>query len=276
MSRETGWVSDDEQPEAAAMPVTSHMLSVQADRGQGITLAATLASRDVADTDPEQADPDDRMAAMVTRGYRPGQLSSLSVQLSDCESKLADERAKLERSAKLADHLHRGHESGRFSVFDILRAEGESDPAKEGDQALVGVLERQAETLREQIGAAHRASSPRRVESSDPLEQATSRAHQAYLEATRSAWAAAESGRPVVRPKSGSVSRGDGAAGEATCTDCRNLGVTDAAMEQRMHARIAEQRAMGAYLKGLEPFEVPAWEPAPQRAEMYQRAEIYR
>jgi len=122
----TGWIG--EEPEAAGpdLPVTN-MLRRMRQRSPGDTVALALARSDAADARAarEEAaaarDPDEYAAVLVTRGYSPGLLRSLSEQLGDVTAELEAEREKIEKGARRAAHIHRAHEAGRLDAFGVMR-----------------------------------------------------------------------------------------------------------------------------------------------------------
>jgi hypothetical protein len=66
------------------------------------------------DRPPEPYDDDDRQAALLTRGYRPGLVNELQQRLGDVETELQGEREKIEKGAKRAEHVRRAQEAGRL------------------------------------------------------------------------------------------------------------------------------------------------------------------
>ena len=95
------------------------------------------------------------------------------MRLGDVEAELADERAKVERGARRAEHVRRAHEAGRISALDMMRALGDDL----GDEGRVAQLERQSASLRAQFEQANEAISPPERRDLDPLEAAAARAH---------------------------------------------------------------------------------------------------
>jgi hypothetical protein len=211
----TGWIS--EEPEQAPVGgFAGFILANRAAPGAGRSLGQVFArAAQARDREPEPVDPDDRMAAMVTRGYRPGALRSLSEQLGDVQAELEEEQAKLERGARRQEIAAREHAAGRADVWQMQRMlDGDF-----GDQATVELLERRADGLRRQIAEAQAAITPPERRAPDPLEAAASRAHAAFAEVTRARMAEAEARRPGPRPFA-SVSRGAGRGTEHTGPDC--------------------------------------------------------
>ena len=257
---QTGWLGQDpdEAPAPQGMASTNFMLANRAAPGQGRTLQQALERAEHApgrdDPEPEQ-DADDRAASLLTRGYAPGQLSQLSMRLADTEAALSAEREKLAKSAAFAEHLHRAHEGGRITGFGLMRALGGQDD--EGDEATVGVLERRAQSLRQQIDEAHEASSPARPRQTDGIEAASRSAHKIFAETTRRMLAEAESGQPVSRPKDAGGVVAVRSEGPSTCPDCQDLGVTDLARERQIHEEMLVQQGKRERVQALEPFEVP-------------------
>jgi hypothetical protein len=228
MTRTTGWLGNDEPDGQAPQPrgtggFTGFILANRADPGQGRTLGEVLQRAGQAPDrgGPEPQDPDDRMAAMVTRGYSPGLISQLSQRLADTSAELEAERGKLEAGARRAEYLHRAHEAGRLTAWQVMEQLGD-----EGDETEVRRLERRAASLRQQIDAAAEAIAPPERRDLDPLEAAAQRAHAAFAEHTRALVAAAEARqarRPAARPFAG---RGLAVRSEVTCAECIKVGAT--------------------------------------------------
>ena len=100
-------------------------------------------------------------------------LSQLSMRLGDTMAELADEEAKIEKAARRSEHLHRAHERGQITVFDIARSLGEGD---EGDEGRVRMLTRRAESCAVRSREAQATISPQRERQLDGVEAAASRA----------------------------------------------------------------------------------------------------
>jgi hypothetical protein len=198
----TGWIS--EEPEQAPVGgFAGFILANRAAPGAGSSLGQVFArAAQARDREPEPVDPDDRMAAMVTRGYRPGALRSLSEQLGDVQAELEEEQAKLERGARRQEIAAREHASGRADVWQMQRMlDGDF-----GDQAVVDRLERRADGLRRQIAEAQAAIAPPERRTPDPLEAASRHAHEVFVEVTRARMAEAHEQarhRPEPRPFAG-------------------------------------------------------------------------
>jgi hypothetical protein len=217
----TGWIDDEEPAAGPALPTTNFILSQRAAPAEGHTLEQVFARAAQArdhepEPEPERDDPDDKAAALLTRGYSPGLMSQLAQRLGDVQAELEAEREKIEKGTRRAGRVHRAHEAGRLDAFAVMRAMDEGD---EGDEGRVRLLERRAASLRAQIADATEAISPPERRAPDPLEAAASRAHAAFREVTRARMAAAEAGRPEPRPFA-SVSRGAGRSTEHTGPDC--------------------------------------------------------
>ena len=222
MSRATGWLGADEPDEQApAMPTTGFILAHRGDPGQGRTLEQALARAEQAPgrADPEPEDFDARAASMLTRGYQPGAISRLAMQLQDTCTELAGEQEKLEQAARRARQVHAMHERGQIRALDIPAMLGD-----EGDVGRVQQLHRQADSLRRQLDAAHEAMSPPSRRDPDPLEAVNRVGHAAYVEASRAAVAAVRAGtrRPERRPFAG---RGSAVRSEVTCGGCKAEGI---------------------------------------------------
>jgi hypothetical protein len=127
------------------------------------------------DRPPEPYDDDDRQAALLTRGYRPGLVNELQQRLGDVETELQGEREKIEKGAKRAEHVRRAQEAGRLSGLAYLRA---MDDLDEGDENRVRQLEHRAASLRARIADAMEAVSPPERQARGPVEQAALRAQQ--------------------------------------------------------------------------------------------------
>jgi hypothetical protein len=184
----TGWIS--EEPEQAPVGgFAGFILANRAAPGAGRSLGQVFArAAQARDREPEPVDPDDRMAAMVIRGYRPGALRSLSEQLGDVQAELEEEQAKLERGARRQEIAAREHAAGRADVWQMQRMlDGDF-----GDQATVELLERRADGLRRQIAEAQAAIAPPERRIPDPLEAASRHAHEVFVEATRARMAEAQ------------------------------------------------------------------------------------
>lgn len=244
----TGWLGegpDEQAPEPrGAGGFAGFILANRADPGQGRTLEQVLTRYAQApDRDePEPCDLDDKMAGLLTRGYSPGLISQLSVRLGDVLAELADEEAKIERGQRRGGHVRRAHEAGQISAWDIP---GMLDDL--GDEGRVRQLERQAASLREQIGQAHEAISPQRRRAPDPLEAASRRAHDVFREVTRQRMAEAEAGRPAPRPFGSASSRGGTAVRSepVTCPECVKCGFT-AEQSFEVHHTDADGRPIAA------------------------------
>ncbi len=205
------------------------------------------------DAEPEPVDPDDRISALLARGYSPGLTGRLSQQLGDTLAELETEQAKLAVTARRQEQVRRMHEAGRIDAFEVMRQLHGGDPAAEGDEGRVRQLEHQAADLRAQLADAAERVAPAPQRDLDPVEAAVSRAssagHQMFVEATRSAMAAAgqRPAQPEPRPFGES---GGGEAGEVTapgpevtrggvvtasCQHCRDMGISPAEAT-RLHA----------------------------------------
>jgi len=264
---ETGWIEEPKQdPVPQGTAAVNFMLSVRGDPREGRSLQrAFLAAEEATGRDapePEQQDADDRFAGMVSRGYRPGELNRLSQELADVSFKLAAERKKIDVSSRLSEHLHRAHEGGRMSAFEVMRAMGAQDPEDEGDEALVGVLERRESALREEIAAMHETVTPPSPRQLDGVEAASRTAHDAFVSATRAAMTAAEAGQRVSRPKAAGGTAVAVRSDHVCCADCQQMGVRDADEERQVHELIvgymAKDGALTAQIQDSRPFEMVA------------------
>jgi hypothetical protein len=181
----TGWIGEEPEAAAPAMPVTE-MLLARRERRAGPLETALARSRaeDLVQARDEAAaapDPDERASGLVARGYLPGRISQLSMRLADTEAEIATEEDKIERAARRAERMHREHEAGRIGAFDIMRALGDSD---EGDQATVDRLRRRADSLRRQIAEASEIMVPPEARAQNAVEEAASRAQRILAEVT--------------------------------------------------------------------------------------------
>ena len=211
----TGWVGE-EPAETRPVGFADFILKNRRPAGEGHTLEQVFArAAQARDREPERDDPDDKAAALVTRGYSPGMISQLSQQLGDVQAELEAEREKIEQGARRSARIHQAHQAGRLDAFAVMRAMD----FDEGDEGRVRLLERRAASLRAQLADATEAISPPLRRSPDPLEAAASRAHAAFAELTRARMAAAEARRPELRPFA-SVSRGAGRSTEHAGPDC--------------------------------------------------------
>jgi hypothetical protein len=212
---------------------TEHILANRPAADTGRTLEEALSARRtgwLGEERDDAADPDDRTAAMVTRGYRPGLLRQLAEQLADVSAALQGEQEKLERGIQRAEQVRHMHEAGRVTAWQIPGLLGDDL----GDEARVRQLQRQQHSLREQLAEAQDAATPpTRRREEDPVEAATRHAHQVFVEVTRARMAAAETRVPERRPFAG---RGALAvrAEEVTCPDCLQVGA-DAAESFLIH-----------------------------------------
>lgn len=212
---QTGWTNDP--PEVPAMPMASMLAQRRENQAspleEALARSAAAEAREAREEAAAAADPDERAANMIARGILPGQVSGLSQRLGDTLAELQGEQEKIERAQRRQERIKRDHQAGRITVFDIARMDFD-----EGDPGKVARLERRAESLRRQIAETAGLTAPRR-EPEDPLQAATRRAHDAFIEVTRQriAEAAARTGEP--RPFAGA---GLSAADAAECTgpDC--------------------------------------------------------
>lgn len=204
----TGWMG--EAPDGGrALPVAS-MLLAQRERGPGDALemaAARSRAADVRQALDEAAgarDPDEVAAAMINRGYTPGAMADLSQRLMDTVAEAAAEREKIERSERRQARINRDHQAGRITVADIMAM----PDADEGDARRAEQLELRANRLREQIAETAAAIAPQHERAPDPMQAAASRAHAAFVEATRAKMADAQAGRVPELPPFGSAGPG--------------------------------------------------------------------
>jgi hypothetical protein len=194
----TGWLGSEEPEETRPVGFADFILKNRRAPGEGHTLGQVFArAAQARDREPERDDPDDRLAALVARGYSPGMISQLSQQLADTQAEIEAEREKIDKGARRAARIHQEHQAGRLDAFAVMRAMD----FDEGDEGRVRVLERRAEGLRHQIADAQAVVSPPERRAPDPLEAASRHAHQVFVEATRARMAeAAEQSRQRPAP----------------------------------------------------------------------------
>ena len=212
----TGWLGSEEPGETRPVGFADFILKNRRPAGEGHTLEQVFArAAQARDREPERDDPDDKAAALLTRGYSPGLMSQLAQRLGDVEAELEAEREKIETAARRSRRIHQAHQAGRLSAFDVMRAMD----FDEGDEGRVRQLERRARNLRQQIADATEMMSPPQRRDLDGVEAASRHAHQVFAEVTRQRFAEAQAGRPEPRPFA-SVSRGAGRSTQHTGDDC--------------------------------------------------------
>lgn len=213
------WTNEPPDDESPAMPLSGLLMARRGEHQAGVleTSLARARAQEARELRAEAAaaiDPDERAAGLIARGVMPGQVSQLSQRLGDTLAELQGEREKIEKGQRRAEQMRRAHERGQVSALDIARMDFD-----EGDEAKVARLERRADNLRRQLAEAAALIAPERQAPEDPLQAATRRAHDAFIEVTRQriAEAAARTGEP--RPFAGA---GLSAADAAECTgpDC--------------------------------------------------------
>jgi flagellar motility protein MotE (MotC chaperone) len=232
----TGWLGEEPE-ETRPVGFADFILKNRKPAAEGHTLGQVFArAAQARDREPEREDPDDRLAALVTRGYSPGMISQLSQQLADTQAEIQAEREKIDKGARRAARIHQAHQAGRLDAFAVMRAMD----FDEGDEDRVRLLERRAEGLRAQIADAQAVVSPPERRAPDPLEAASRHAHQVFAEVTRQRFAEAQAGRPEPRPFA-SVSRGAGRSTEHTgpdCSVCAEARRRDAARDRADYAAV--------------------------------------
>jgi len=242
----TGWIADEPDAGAPALPVTQMLLARQQHRAGPLETALARSRADEIREAREAAafapDPDERAANLVSRGYTPGLASQLAQRLGDTMAEIEAENEKIEKAARRAQFAAREHAAGRADVSRMLAMMDGDD----GDASRVAMLERRAESLRRQIAEAQDMIAPPQARDLNPVEAASRAAHEVFREVTRAAWEAAQSGTarpaPRERPPFGSVSRGRST--EHTGPDCRVC----AAARERDAAR-AREDAVAVYGK---------------------------
>jgi hypothetical protein len=194
--------------------------SVRRDPGEGRTLGEALAGTagrswyDAAE--PEPVDADEKAANALARGYRPGMGADLAQRYGDKVSELESVREANANARKTQERIARDHAAGKITAFDIARMDfGEPDVAREQQ------LERQAESLRQQLADAQGLIAPAQAQrSQDPLEATTRRANATFRELTRQKVAAAQESRPQASPPFASRASAGAAGTEHTGADC--------------------------------------------------------
>jgi len=195
----TGWLGEapDEIP---PMPLTQLALARQERRAGPLetALARSRANdiREAREAAANAPDPDERAANFVARGYTPGLLQHLAQRLGDTTAEIEAENEKIEKGKRRAEHVMRMQANGQIRAWDVPAALGD-----EGDPGRVAQLERQAESLRRQIGEAQAMISPPPQRDLDPVEQASRAAHAAFVEVTRARLAEAQARAPAPRER---------------------------------------------------------------------------
>jgi hypothetical protein len=246
---ETGWTGEAPDAEAVPMPLTAQLLA----NGRGeeqpggvleYALARTAADERRAALEEAAAapDPDERAAGLLARRYRPGLVSDLARQYADTLGELAAEEEKLERSARRQERIARDHAAGKLTGFDIMAMQD----ADEGDAHRAGQLRRRAGNLKQQLQDVSAMIAPVAERVPDPLEAVTSRAHEAFREATRSALAAAEAPRSAPAGSRPFASGDPGSAAAHDCPHCRGLSLTREQREQ-LHSEVERMMARDGY-----------------------------
>jgi hypothetical protein len=218
----TGWIGEEPDTQAPAMPTTTFLLANRADPEQARTLEQALARAAAAPDrrDPEAPDPDERAAALLSRGYAPGAISQLAQRLGDVTAELQAEREKLERGATRAEQVRQTHAAGRITAWDVMNMLDDL-----GDEGRVAQLQRRQASLQQQVDAANEAIAPPERRDLDPLEAAAQRAHAAFAEVTRARMAELEAGVRRSRPRP-FAGRGVAVRSEVTCRDCIAVGAS--------------------------------------------------
>jgi hypothetical protein len=225
----TGWVGGGPEAGAPAMPLTAMLLARRENEAGPLeTALARSRAQDAAearDAAAAAADPDERAANLVARGYTPGLVQRLSQRLGDTLAELEAEEEKITKAAQRQEQVRRAHQAGQITVFDIARMD-----FGEGDEGTVERLRRRADRLRGQIAAASEAAAGQAQRCADPVEAATRRAHDEFVRVTRQRATGLGSGRGQRRPfASGGVAVrafGDGHFDVPDCPDCVVAGVT--------------------------------------------------
>ncbi len=224
----TGWNAPDEVPE---LPLTERLLRNKA-REPGDTLAIALArsraaeAREARDEAAGASDPDEAAASLIARGYAPGLVSDLVRRRQDKEAELEGERAKLEKGERVSERVRGMLARGQVGGLEAARMlDGDF-----GDVQRAAQLERQIARLDAELAGAQSMIAPPQQRAEDPLEAATRRAHQAFVEVTRAKWADARQGGTAPRRerrRGPFASRGDAVRSEeVTCPECIAFGIT--------------------------------------------------
>jgi hypothetical protein len=178
----TGWQVSEEPEEAPAAGFADFILKNRRAPDEGHTLEQVFArAAQARDREPERPgeDPDDKAAALLTRGYSPGMISQLSQQLGDVQAELEAEKELIEKGARRAAVIAQHHAAGRLGALGVMRALDEGDA---GDEGRVRLLERRAASLRAQIADVRTAISPPERQAPGPVEAAAQRAQQALAQ----------------------------------------------------------------------------------------------
>jgi hypothetical protein len=230
------WMGDGEVP---ALPVTDTLLAgARGEPSPGAVLEQAMArsraseAREAAAAAAAAVDPDERAAAMVVRGLRPGTISHLAQRLADAEGELETERAKLAKgeqvSARVRGLLERGQVGGLEASRMLDGDHGDAHRAQQLAQRVDRLREQLAEAqalispqAQERTGVEEAASRARRVladvTAQRQAEDAAEAASRAQLQRERSAFYASRGRRPF-------ASRGDVA--EPDCLECAAAGAT--------------------------------------------------
>lgn len=221
-----GWTGEGPD-RAPAMPLTKALLAngrgesqSQLERAQARARADE--AREALEAEANAPDLDERAANLIARGVNAGLISDLSARLGDAQNELADELDKIERGERRAAQVRRMHEQGQVGAIEASKMlDGDF-----GEATRAAKLKKRVENLEGQLRDASALATTREP---DPLEAAASRAHSAFVEETRARMAAAEQGRPVVRPfgsRDLARSFADGTASGSDCDECAGLGAT--------------------------------------------------
>ena len=173
------------------------------------------------DPEPDPFDNDERVANLLARRYEPGQMSLLHQRLEDTVAELETERSKIAAGVRRAEHVRRMREGGLGALDAAVMLDGDFGDERRADQ-----LERRAASLRRQIEHVAGTLGPAETRAGDPVEAATSRAHRAFVEATRAALAGQSQPAPRRRPPFASAGGIAVRSEQVTCAGCIAVGAT--------------------------------------------------
>ena len=232
------------------MPLTELALRARQPVPGGV-VGASMARAAAAEVREERAravaDPDERAANLISRGYAPGAISQLSGRLAETEAELADEEAKIAKAAKRAARVQRDFAADKIGMAELLAAQDDG----EGDSRKVEKLQRRAESLRRQIREAAEASMPRAAHEANAVEAAVQRSREALAEvarlgaeedaaAARSRAKMAADRREFYRARGGTPFGDSGAGAPLTEADCEVCSAARAGEAQRAIASHGE------------------------------------
>lgn len=167
---------------------------------------------------PEPVDNDERAANLLARGYAPAMASQLPQRLADVQAELETEREKLAAGRRRQERIHRDHQAGKITAFDIARMQD----FDEGGQATVERLGRRAESLRHQLADMSALISPQPQGVADPVESASRAARGLLADEAR----ASRPSRPAREPRPFAPGGGAAVRSDVTCGECIAAGAS--------------------------------------------------